>query len=74
MTKVLNEGFLHNLCLCFDIVFAQLGVIAKTSNNFAEITTAAECYLIITHEKKRIKEVAVPNVPSYNDMLLEEDQ
>ena len=54
-------------------MFAQLGVIAKTRNNFAEITAVAGCYLIITHEK-RIKEVAVPNVPSYNDMLLEEDQ
>ena len=55
IAKVLNEGFLHNLCPCFDIVFAQLGIIAKTRNNFAEITAVAEYYLIITREKKESK-------------------
>ena len=47
-------------------MFAQLGAIARTRNNFAEITAVAESYLIITHvkKKKRIKEVAVPNIPS----------
>ena len=71
IANALNEGFLHNLCPCFDIMFAQLGVIARTRN---EITAATECYLVITHIKKRIKEVAVPNVPSSNNMLLEEHQ
>ena len=46
---VLNEKFLHHLCLCSDIVFAQLEVIARKRNNFAEIATVAECYLITTH-------------------------
>ena len=30
----LAEGFLHNLCPCFDIAFAQLGVIPKIRNKF----------------------------------------
>ena len=53
IAKVLNEGFLHNLCPCFDIVFVQLGVIARTRSNFVEITDVAECYLIITHVRKK---------------------
>ena len=55
ITKVLNfvEGFLHNLCRCFDIAFAfaQLGVIPTTRNKFDEIAAAAECYLITDHVK-----------------------
>ena len=31
------EGFLLNLCLCFGIAFAQLGVISRTRNTFVEI-------------------------------------
>ena len=63
IAKVINEGFLHSRCPCFDIVFAQLGVIPRTRNNFVEVTAAVEYYFIITHvKKKRIKEVAVPNV------------
>ena len=41
------EGFLHNLCACFDIVFAPLGLITETSNNIVEIAVTSECYLII---------------------------
>ena len=37
----------HNICPCFDIVFAQLGVIPIARNEFAEIVAAAECYLNI---------------------------
>ena len=42
-----TEGLLHNLCLYFDIVSAQLGVIPRTRNKFAEIVAVAECYLIV---------------------------
>ena len=52
------EGFLLNLRLCFDIAFAQLGVIPRTTNKFVEIAAAAECYLITNHVKN-IKEAAV---------------
>ena len=60
--KVLNEGSLHNLVfvLILCIVFAQLGVIARTNNKFVEISAVAELYLIITH-------VAVANVASSNN-------
>ena len=57
----LEEGFLHNLCPCFDIVFAQLGVITRTRNKFVEILATPERYLVIN---SRIKEAAVPNMPS----------
>ena len=57
------EGFLSNLCPCFDIPFAQLGVIPRTRNKFVEIVAVTECYLI-TNDVKNIKEAAVPNVPS----------
>ena len=43
----LVEGFLHNLCPCFDIVFAPLGLITRTSNNIVEIPVTSECYLTI---------------------------
>ena len=49
IAKVLTERLLHNICPCFDIVFAQLGVIPRARNKFVEIVAAAECYLIITH-------------------------
>ena len=50
---------------CFDIAFAQVGVIPRTRNKFVEIIVVAECYLITNHVKKsRIKEAAVPNMPS----------
>ena len=52
------EGFLLNLRPCFDIAFAQLGVIPRTTNKFVEIAAAAECYLITNHVKN-IKEAAV---------------
>ena len=41
------EGFLHNLCPCFDIVFAALGLITRASNNIVEIAVTLECYLIM---------------------------
>ena len=50
---MLPEGFLHNLCPCFDIVFAQLGVIPRARNKFSEIIVVAERYLIITHVKSK---------------------
>ena len=43
----LVEGFLHNLCPYFDIVFAPLGLITRTSNNIVEIAVTSECYLNI---------------------------
>ena len=43
----LVEGFLQNLCSCFDIVFAPLGLITRTSNNIVKIAVTSECYLII---------------------------
>ena len=53
IAKVLTEGFLHNLCPCFDIVFAQLGVIPRTRNRSAEVAAVVERYLIITHLKNK---------------------
>ena len=48
----LAEGFLHNFCPCFDIVFAPLGLITRTSNKIVEIVVTSECYLIINPFKK----------------------
>ena len=47
------EGFLSNLCPCFDIPFAQLGVIPRTRNKFVEIVAVTECYLITNHVKNK---------------------
>ena len=47
--KVLTETLLHNICPCFDIVFAQLGVIPEARDRFFELVAAAELYLIITN-------------------------
>ena len=47
------KGFLHNLCPCFDIAFAQLGVTPRTRNRFDEIVAVAECYLISNHVKNK---------------------
>ena len=52
------EGFLLNLRPCFDIAFAQLGVIPRRKSKFVEILAVEECYLIINHVKN-IKEAAV---------------
>ena len=57
------KGFLLNLRPCFDIAFAQLGVIPITKNKFVETVAVAECYLITNHVKN-IKKAAVPNMPS----------
>ena len=48
------EGFLHNLCPCFDIVFVPLGLITRTNNKIVEIVAASKCYLI-TNKKKEFK-------------------
>ena len=47
------ERFLLNLLPCFDIAFAQLGIIPKTKNKFVEIVAVAECCLITNHVKKK---------------------
>ena len=47
------EGFLRNLFYCFNIVFAQLGVIPRTRNKFVDIVAVAECYLITNHVKNK---------------------
>ena len=48
---------------CFDIAFAQLGVIKRTNKKFVEILAVAECYFIANNVKD-IKKAAIPNVPS----------
>ena len=45
------EGFLRNLFYCFNIVFAQLGVIPRTRNKFVEIVAVTDCYLTTNHVK-----------------------
>ena len=57
----LAERFLHNICPSFNIMFAQLGVITRKRNKFAEIVAASKRYLIIN---SGIKEAAVPTMPS----------
>ena len=47
------EGFLRNLCPCFDIAFAKLGVISRTRNKFIETVAVAERYLITNHVKTK---------------------
>ena len=54
------NGFLRNLYLCFNIVFAQLGCITRTRNKFVEIVAALERYLIKIFG---INEAAVPDIP-----------
>ena len=56
----LAEGFLYNLCKCFDIVFAPLGLITKTNNKVVEIAVTSECYLIIKLLKKRNQRNSCP--------------
>ena len=58
---IIAEGFLHNLCLCFDIVFGQLRAITRTRNKFVEIVAVSERCLIIN---LGIKDVAGSNIPS----------
>ena len=48
----LVEGFLYNLSPFFDNAFAQLGVITRTRNKFAEIAAVSECYLIVNSRKR----------------------
>ena len=56
-------GFLLNLRPCFDIAFAQLGVIARINNKFVELVAVADC-CVITNHVKNIKERPVPNMSS----------
>ena len=51
----LAEGFLHNFCPCFDIVFAPLGLITRTSNRIVKD---------FSHIRVLFKEPSVPNTPS----------
>ena len=55
----LVEGFLHNLCPCFNTAFIR--TIIRTRNKFIEIAAASERYSIIN---SGIKEPAVPTMPS----------
>ena len=48
----LAEGFLHDFCLCFDIVFAPIGLITTTSNKIVGIVVTSESYLIRNPFKK----------------------
>ena len=47
------EGLLLKLYPCFDIAFAQLGVIPRTRNKFVEIVAVTESYLITNHVKNK---------------------
>ena len=53
------EGFLHNRP-CFDIAFAQSGVIPRTRNRFDEIVAVN----FKPYKKSKIKEAPVANMPS----------
>ena len=45
--KAPYQGLLHDLCLCFDIVFAQLVVIPRRRSKFIEIVAVVVIYLSI---------------------------
>ena len=45
------QGLLHNLCLFFDIVFPQLGVIPGIRS--IEIVAVVERYVVISHAKNK---------------------
>ena len=51
--KVPYQGILHDLFLCFDIVFAQLRVIPRTRSKFIEIVAVVERYWVITRVKNK---------------------
>ena len=67
----LTKEFLHKLCPCFAIVFAQVGVIPRARHKFDLIVVVAvywnsrfvEWYLVII-QNSRIKKAAVPNALS----------
>ena len=50
---VSEKRFLHKLCPCFNIVFAQIRVIPRTRNKFVKVAAVAERYLIVTHIKNK---------------------
>ena len=60
--RYFSGGFLLKLRPCFDIAFAQLGVIPSTKNTFVEIVAVAECYVIINHviSKKQRFRICLP--------------
>ena len=66
----LAEGFLHNLCPCFDIEFARLGIIPTTRNKFVEIVAIAECYLVTNH----VKNTALPVRARWLENLFHENK
>ena len=51
--KAPYQGLLHDLCLCFDIVFAQLVVIPRRRSKFIEIVAEVERYWVITRVKNK---------------------
>ena len=48
-----RTSFEIKLCPCFDIAFAQLGLIPRTKNKFVEIVAIGDCYLIAIHVKNK---------------------
>ena len=65
------DGFLHNLCPCFDITFIQLGVITRTRNKFVQIVAVVERCLIITDiQNNESKEEKISSYLIYNIMSL----
>ena len=51
--KVPYQGIVHDLYLCFDIVFAQLAVIPRIRSKFIEIVAVVERYWVITRVKNK---------------------
>ena len=51
--KVPYRGVSSQPFPCFDIVFAQWGIIPKTRNKFAEVAAVAERHLTIIHVKNK---------------------
>ena len=77
--SILSQGFLHNLCPCFDIAFAQLGATPRTRNRFDEIVTVSECYLISNHvknkeSKKQLFQICLPMKLADGRMSMKKEQ
>ena len=62
----LVEGFLHNLCPCFDIVFTPLELITRTSNNIVEIAVTSECDLVIKIVRNYTMKLANTNFSEFH--------
>ena len=52
----LANGFLHNLCPCFDMVFPVLGVITRTRDKFVEMSIT---YLESQESKKQLFQICL---------------